>query len=243
MQRKTAEPMRLQKYLSDCGVLSRRAADAAIAAGEVTVNGTVAVLGQKVMPGRDTVLYQGKRVRQPIGQKVYIKLNKPEGYVTTLSDEKGRPCVAELVRGVGTRVYPCGRLDMDSEGLLILTNDGELANKLTHPRHTIPKIYYVKVDAEITLEQLERLNLPMTVDGYDLQPVYTELISRKSGHSNLRMTLYEGRNRQIRKMCEQVGLGVRHLRRIAIGPITLGKLRAGEWEYLTREQVNYLKTR
>lgn len=243
MERKPKnEPVRLQKYLSECGVLSRRAAEEAIANGEVTVNGETAEIGQKVSP-RDEVRYRGKFIKRPIRGKIYIKLNKPSGYVTTLSDEKGRPCVASLVEKVGARVYPCGRLDMDSEGLLILTDDGELANKLTHPRHTIPKIYHVKVDAEITLEQLEKLNLPMEIDGYTILPVYTELLTKKDGHSNLRMTLYEGRNRQIRKMCEQVGLGVRRLKRVGIGPISLGKLRPGEWEYLTKEQIDYLKTR
>ena len=243
VQRKKAEPVRLQKYLSECGVLSRRAAEEAILNGTVTVNGQPAVLGQKVTAGQDEVVYGGKKIRPLIGEKIYIRLNKPVGYVTTLSDDKGRPCVASLVENVGARVYPCGRLDMDSEGLLILTNDGELANKLTHPRHTIPKIYHVKLDAEITLEQLEKLNLPMEIDGYTILPVYTELLSRRDGHSNVRMTLYEGRNRQIRKMCEQVGLGVRRLKRVAVGPITLGRLKPGQWDYLTKEQVNYLQTR
>lgn len=238
-----AEPERLQKYLSECGVLSRRAAEDAIRQGQVTVNGEPAEIGTKVTPGKDEVRYDGKTVRPSVGEKVYIRLYKPVGYVTTLSDDRGRKCVSELVEGVGTRVYPCGRLDMDSEGLLILTNDGDLANKLTHPRHTIPKIYHVKLDAELTLEQLEKLNQPMEIDGYTILPVYTELLTRRDGHSNVRMTLYEGRNRQIRKMCEQVGLNVRRLKRVGIGPITLGRLRPGQWEYLTKEQVDYLKTR
>ena len=232
---------RLQKYMADCGLMSRRAAEEEIRKGFVTVNGVSAELGTKVTPGVDQVLYKNRKVLMPRGEHIYIMLNKPAGYVTTASDEQGRPCVTDLVKAVGRRVYPIGRLDMASEGLLLLTDDGALTEKLTHPRHSIPKIYNVKVEGEITEEQYKALLSPMEIDGYPIRPVYTEVLKRKDGKTLLQMTLYEGRNRQIRKMCEQVGLQVRFLKRIAIGNLTLGRLRVGEWRYLTKEQVSYLK--
>ena len=232
---------RLQKYMADCGLMSRRAAEEEIRKGLVTVNGVPAELGTKVTPGVDQVLYKNRKVVMPLGEHVYIMLNKPAGYVTTANDEKGRPCVTDLVKAVGRRVYPIGRLDMASEGLLLLTDDGALTETLTHPRHSIPKIYNVKVEGEITEEQYKTLLSPMEIDGYPIRPVYTEVLKRKDGKTLLQMTLYEGRNRQIRKMCEQVGLQIRFLKRIAIGNLTLGRLRVGEWRYLTKEQVSYLK--
>lgn len=232
---------RLQKYMADCGLMSRRAAEEEIRKGLVTVNGVPAELGTKVTPGVDQVLYKNRKVVMPRGEHVYIMLNKPAGYVTTANDEKGRPCVTDLVKAVGRRVYPIGRLDMASEGLLLLTDDGALTETLTHPRHSIPKIYNVKVEGEITEEQYKALLSPMEIDGYPIRPVYTEVLKRKDSKTLLQMTLYEGRNRQIRKMCEQVGLQIRFLKRIAIGNLTLGRLRVGEWRYLTKEQVSYLK--
>lgn len=232
---------RLQKYMADCGLMSRRAAEEEIRKGLVTVNGVPAELGTKVTPGVNQVLYKNRKVVMPRGEHVYIMLNKPAGYVTTANDEKGRPCVTDLVKAVGRRVYPIGRLDMASEGLLLLTDDGALTETLTHPRHSIPKIYNVKVEGEITEEQYKTLLSPMEIDGYPIRPVYTEVLKRKDGKTLLQMTLYEGRNRQIRKMCEQVGLQIRFLKRIAIGNLTLGRLRVGEWRYLTKEQVSYLK--
>ncbi len=232
---------RLQKYMADCGLMSRRAAEEEIRKGLVTVNGVPAELGTKVTPGVDQVLYKNRKVVMPRGEHVYIMLNKPAGYVTTANDEKGRPCVTDLVKAVGRRVYPIGRLDMASEGLLLLTDDGALTETLTHPRHSIPKIYNVKVEGEITEEQYKTLLSPMEIDGYPIRPVYTEVLKRKDGKTLLQMTLYEGRNRQIRKMCEQVGLQIRFLKRIAIGNLTLGRLLVGEWRYLTKEQVSYLK--
>ena len=222
-------------------MMSRRAAEEEIRKGLVTVNGVPAELGTKVTPGVDQVLYKNRKVVMPRGEHVYIMLNKPAGYVTTANDEKGRPCVTDLVKAVGRRVYPIGRLDMASEGLLLLTDDGALTETLTHPRHSIPKIYNVKVEGEITEEQYKTLLSPMEIDGYPIRPVYTEVLKRKDGKTLLQMTLYEGRNRQIRKMCEQVGLQIRFLKRIAIGNLTLGRLRVGEWRYLTKEQVSYLK--
>ncbi len=237
------DSIKLQKYFTDCGVMSRRAAEKEIAEGRVRVNGQVAEAGQRIIPGVDKVTYLGKPVEMPKFKKnIYVMLNKPRGYLTTMSDDRGRATVAELVENVGARVYPVGRLDMDSEGLLLLTNDGDLALKLTHPRHEIPKIYHVKVGGVVSRETLKQLNSPMEIDGYKLLPVKTELISIKDNSSVLRMTLFEGRNRQIRKMCDSVELEVIRLTRIAIGKITLGDLAPGKWRYLSSSQVEYLKS-
>lgn len=235
------EKIRLQKYFTDCGVLSRRAAEDEIKAGKVKVNGICAELGDKIDPEIDIVEYKGKRIVPRSTQDlVYILLNKPCGVVTSAKDEKGRICVTDLVK-CGTRVYPVGRLDLNSQGLILMTNDGELTNKLTHPRHEIPKIYEVDVVGKVTTEQLNALNSSMTIDGYVLLPVKTEFLSKNEKFTTLRMTLYEGRNRQIRKMCEQVGLKVAKLTRVAIGNITLGNLQGGKWRYLTKEEINMLK--
>ena len=235
------EKIRLQKYFTDCGVLSRRAAEEEIKMGKVKVNGICAELGDKIDPETDVVEYKGKRIMPRKEDKmVYILLNKPAGVVTSAKDEKGRICVTDLVK-CGTRVYPVGRLDLNSQGLILMTNDGELTNKLTHPRHEIPKIYEVDVVGKVTTEQLTVLNSSMTVDGYVLLPVKTEFITKNDKFTTLRMTLFEGRNRQIRKMCEQVGLKVAKLTRVAIGNITLGDLQGGKWRYLTNEEIRMLK--
>ena len=235
------EQIRLQKLFTDCGILSRRAAEEEIKAGKVTVNGVVVELGQKVSPDTDVVVYKGKRIiPQEKKDFVYILLNKPCGIVTSAKDEKGRKCVTDIVK-VGTRVYPVGRLDLNSQGLIIMTNDGELTNKLTHPRHEIPKIYEVEVKGEITREQLSALNESMVLDEYIIMPVKTELISKSSASSTLKMTLFEGRNRQIRKMCESQDLKVIKLTRVAIGPIKMDSLPSGKWRYLTDEEIKILK--
>ncbi len=236
------EEMRLQKFISTAGIMSRRAAEKEIEAGNIKVNGLPAEPGQKVVPGKDRVTYKGKPVViENANRKIYIMLNKPRGYITTLSDEKSRKCVAELIKDVGERVYPIGRLDMESDGLLLFTNDGELANKLTHPKHSIPKIYHVKVKGEISGEQLKKLGQPMIIDEYEIMPVECEIVTRKDNYTVIKMTLFEGRNRQIRKMCELVELEVMSLRRVAIGNIKLGDLSPGKWRYLTKTQVDYLK--
>ncbi|MBQ9978545.1 MAG: rRNA pseudouridine synthase [Clostridia bacterium] len=235
------EKIRLQKYFTDCGVLSRRAAEEEIKAGKVKVNGIQAELGDKIDSETDVVEYKGRRIMpQKDEKRVYILLNKPCGVVTSARDEKNRTCVTDLVK-CGTRVYPVGRLDLNSQGLILMTNDGELTNKLTHPRHEIPKIYEVEVVGKVTTEQLNTLNSSMTVDGYVLLPVKTEFLSKDDKFTTLRMTLYEGRNRQIRKMCEQVGLKVAKLTRVAIGSIKLGDLQIGKWRYLTNDEINKLK--
>ncbi len=234
------EPIKLQKYFSDCGIMSRRAAEEEIKKGHVRVNGEIALLGQRIDPDRDTVEYKGTTLQKSNDEKLYILLNKPRGYVTTLSDEKGRKTVTDLLKTVSSRVYPVGRLDMDSDGLLILTNDGELTNRLTHPKHEIPKIYHVTVKGNVSPAQLAALRAPMLIDGYEILPVKTEIIGTGTSSTTLRMTLYEGRNRQIRKMCQTQDLKITRLCRVALGSITLGSLEAGKWRYLTSDELEYL---
>ena len=234
------EPIRLQKYFTDCGVLSRRAAEAEIAAGKVTVNGEVATIGQKIDPDRDTVIYKGKKLTKSREARHTVLLNKPRGVVTTLSDEKGRQTVADLIKNTGLRLYPVGRLDMDSDGLLLLTDDGELANHLTHPRHEIPKYYHVTVRGAVSETMLARLCEPFLLDGYETRPVKVTLLAASSKETVLLFPLYEGRNRQIRHLCEAAGLTVRRLIRVSIGNLKLDGLGSGKWRYLTPDEVAYL---
>lgn len=222
--------------------MSRRAAESEIAAGNVKVNGETAEIGQKIDPAADRVEYKGKVIKARRGtNRKYLMLNKPRGYVTTLSDEKGRKCVTELLTGVGARVYPVGRLDYNSEGLLLFTDDGELANALTHPSHSIPKYYHVRVRGEVSKAKLAELAGVDEIDGYKILPVGCTLISKSETSSVIEMELFEGRNRQIRKMCESVGLEVARLKRVAVGKLELGELKKGEWRYLDKEEVDYLK--
>lgn len=222
--------------------MSRRAAEAEIAAGKVTVNGIVASVGDKVDPDVDVVVFDGRTLKYPTGEHVYIMLHKPRGYLTAMSDDRGRKCVSELVHSVGSRVYPVGRLDLNSEGLLLMTDDGELANLLTHPRHAVGKVYNVSVRGEITEDMLERLRAPMLIDGYKTQGAEVSVIETHEGGGKLRITLYEGRNREIRKMCEQVGLTVSRLCRVQIGEIKLDNLALGKWRALDRAQIAYLNS-
>lgn len=231
-----------------CGEMSRRAAENEIAAGNVTVNGVVASLGDKIDPKCDTVRLGTKIIAPAQSGHTYIMLNKPMGYVTTMSDEKGRKCVSELVADCPARVYPVGRLDMYSEGLLIFTDDGELANRLMHPSHSFEKVYKVKVKGELSDESIKALTSPMELDGYALQPIEAKIIARGrkdlSGnvYSVLLITLHEGRNRQIRKMCEKCGITVMRLKRISVGPIELGSLESGKWRHLSAGEVSRLKS-
>ena len=234
------ENIRIQKFFTDNAIMSRRAAEAAILDGRVTVNGAPAQIGQKIDPERDSVTLDGKPVANTIVEKTYIMLNKPRGYVTTLSDEQGRHTVAELVADLGVRVYPVGRLDMDSEGLLILTNDGELTLRLTHPRHDIPKIYHVTLKGQATNSDIDKLRSVRRIDNYDLAPVGIKLIRHEGNGSILEFTLHEGRNRQIRKMCEAATLKITRLKRVAIGSLELGDLGNGRWRHLTQKQIDYL---
>lgn len=236
------EPIRIQKYISDCGIMSRRAAEEEIKRGRVSVNGEPAALGMKIDPTKDSVKVGAKLIK-PRGTKkyVYLMLNKPRGFVTTMSDDRGRPCVADLVSDIGTRVYPVGRLDYDSEGLLLFTDDGALANKLMHPKGHIPKVYHVKTPTEVGNDTIKRLNKSFEIDGYTTKPAECTVVSMKKGATILRIVLQEGRNRQIRKMMESLELEIDYLKRVAIGDIKLGNLKAGEWRRLTPAQVAYLK--
>ena len=234
--------VRLQKMLADCGVASRRKAEDLIRAGSVKVNGVVAEIGDKVNPFKDKVMVNGRRVTGNAKPRHrYIMLNKPRGYVTTMSDERGRKCVAELVSGIEERVYPVGRLDRDSEGMLLFTNDGDFANKIMHPKKDIYKVYRVTVRPSITDEMIEEFETGMMLDGRKTAPAEVRVISKQEGRVVLEILLREGRNRQIRKMCEQLSLHIMTLKRISIGEVKLGNLALGEWRYLTKSQIESLK--
>lgn len=231
--------VRLQKYLSECGVASRRKAEDLIMAGRVKVNGKPASIGDKIDPIRDTVVVAGKKIKKT-KKNTYIMLHKPRGFITTLSDEMGRKCVAQLVEDVGTRVYPVGRLDRDSEGLLLLTDDGEFANALTHPTRHVPKTYRVTVRPTITEEQITALTTGIEIDGRMTMPSEVRVLEKKEGRVVLEIIIYEGRNRQIRKMCDSLGLEVARLKRTQIGSVKLGMLKQGDWRNLTEEEVHKL---
>ena len=229
---------RLQKILSARGVCSRRKAEEWIAAGRVSVNGKPAVVGQTADPDLDLILLDGEPLPTG-GEYVYIMLHKPRGYVTTLSDEKGRPEVTQLVN-CGTRVYPVGRLDMDSEGLLLLTNDGALANALMHPGFEVNKTYEVWVTGfQPGADKL--LERPVVLDGRPIRRPDVRLLSARDGIAHLHITIHEGRNRQVRRMCQTAGMRVTRLRRIAEGPLNLGNLKKGTWRYLTDPELAELK--
>ena len=234
------EFIKIQKFFTDNGIMSRRAAEEEIKKGRVSVNGKPAEIGMRIDPETDVVKYLGKEIKPRATENVYILLNKPRGIVTTMSDEKGRTSVSALVSGVGARVYPVGRLDMDSDGLLILTNDGELTNILTHPRHTIPKIYEVTVSGEPSDSALAILRSALVIDGYEILPVRVDVVSRGKSETVLKMTLFEGRNRQIRKMCDAADLKIKRLSRVAIGDISLGDLAPGKWRHLSENEVAML---
>ena len=226
--------------MADAGVMSRRAAEEAIRCGKILVNGHPAELGMKIDPKNDQVVYGGKRIVYTAREHTYIMLNKPRGYLSSTSDDRGRKCVTELLTGVSARVYPVGRLDLISEGMLLLTDDGELKNRLTHPSHSVPKVYRVKVGSKVTEEQYLTLTSPLVIDGYKIRPVEVTLGEADESGQVMKMTLYEGRNRQIRKMCEAAGLTVKRLSRISIGKLKLDGLPTGKWRYLEPAEVDYL---
>lgn len=231
--------IRLQKFLSEAGVASRRKAEEMIRNGMVKVNGSVARIGDSVDPKKDTVLVKGKKVLKQNKMR-YILLNKPRGYVTTTDDDLGRKCVLELVKDVKERIYPVGRLDRVSEGALILTNDGAFANAMMHPSRHVPKTYRVTVRPEATAEQVDILSTGVELDGRMTAPADVYVLSKEEGRAVLEIVLYEGRNRQIRRMCEALGLEVARLRRVAVGPIKLGMLPTGQWRDLTPDEVTAL---
>ncbi len=227
---------RLQKIISNAGITSRREAEKLINSGRVTVNNLVANLGDRASED-DIIRIDGKELKvKPT--KTYIMLNKPVGYVTTLKDEKGRKNVVDLVKNVGTRVYPIGRLDLQSEGLLLLTNDGNFANIVMHPKHKISKRYHVKVEGDT--KRLQELSNPMKIDGVDITPAKVEVLYKEGKNAEVYMTIYEGRNRQIRKMCEKCGLRVLMLKRINIGRLELGELSRGKWRHMSKSEIDYL---
>ena len=231
---------RLQKILSARGAASRRKAEELIRAGRVTVNGIPAVLGTAADPETDVIKIDGKPLPGP-QKNVYILLHKPRGYVTTLSDEKGRRNVTQLVAGCGCRVYPVGRLDMDSEGLLLLTNDGDFAQKLTHPSKEVDKVYEVSVTGYTPGAQ-ERLARPITLDGYTIAKPGVRLLNAQGDRARLEVTIHEGRNRQVRRMCADAGMEVKRLLRVREGKLCLGDLKSGQWRYLTEEEVRTILT-
>ncbi len=231
--------IRLQKHLSECGVASRRKAEELIMAGKVKVNGHVATIGTKVDPKRDKVVVRGKTV-VAVRQKVYIMLHKPRGYVTTVNDEFNRKTVMDLVKDVGVRVFPVGRLDMDSEGLLFLTNDGEFANRLTHPSRHVTKTYRVTVDGAVDDEMLDKLCTGIDLDGKMTLPCDVFVVERRETRTVLNFIISEGRNRQIRRMCEAVGLKVLRLKRMEIAGVKMGMLPQGKWRPLNEREMTRL---
>lgn len=226
---------RLQKILSARGVASRRKAEEMITAGRVAVNGRIACLGECADPDQDEILVDGKALPCE-SEKVYIMLHKPRGYVTTLSDEKGRPDVGQLVTDCNMRVYPVGRLDYDSEGLLLMTNDGDFANRLMHPKHEINKTYEVTVKGyhEAAAVLLCR---PIELDGYRIKPPKVKVVRAEGDRAKIQVTIHEGRNRQVRRMCAAAGMEVIRLVRISEGNLQLGNLPRGKWRYLTEEEL------
>lgn len=231
---------RVQKLIASSGLCSRRAAEALIEEGRVSLNGQRVSLGERAGPG-DLVEVDGKPLPTPVG-RTYIMLNKPRGYVTTMDDEKGRKTVAMLVEGLEARVFPVGRLDMNSEGLLIMTDDGELANRLTHPSHRKLKTYEVRVRGEALSSALELLKQPMELDGVNVKAKTVSLLSGEGDSSGLvSITIGEGRNRQVRRMCEKAGLQVLRLKRVAEGGLSLGSLRPGTWRFLSPEEIDKLQ--
>lgn len=234
------KPIRLQKFMADAGLMSRRAAEEEIRLGRVSVNGHPAEIGMVIDPAHDLVTYRGRRIAFVRREHVYIMMNKPRGYLCATEDDRGRKCVTDLLDGVDARVYPVGRLDLTSEGMLLLTDDGELKNRLTHPKNSPAKVYRVKVAESVSDEQHKALTEPMDIDGYTIRPVEVTVGEHDESGTVLKMTLHEGRNRQIRKMCETVGLTVKRLSRISIGNLKLDGLPVGKWRYLDEKEVAYL---
>lgn len=237
------EKIRIQKIMSDCGVCSRRKAEEYIAAGRVKVNGRPCKLGDKALPGKDLITLDGEKINIPKKKQLYyIMLHKPRGYVTTMNDELDRRCVTELLEDFPERVYPVGRLDKNSEGLLLLTNDGNFANDIMHPSRHISKTYRVTVRPDINDDQLVKLSTGVEIDGRMTNECSVIVLDKQPNRVVLQMTIHEGRNRQIRKMCEAVGLEVARLKRTAIGPIKLGMLQPGEYRELTSEELRAIRT-
>jgi len=233
--------IRLQKYMADCGVASRRRAEEYIAAGKVSVNGLIAQVGAKIVPGVDQVVFNGSLIVSKSENAVYIMLNKPAGVITSASDQFGRKTVLDLVSGVEARLFPIGRLDYATSGLILLTNDGALTHILSHPRHGSEKTYIAKVATPLDDSVVQAFANGIEIDGYMTRPAQLEIVG--ADKKTAKIILKEGRNRQIRKMFEALGIGVVSLKRTAMGKIVLGGLKVGQWRHLTAEEVVYLKAR
>jgi 23S rRNA pseudouridine2605 synthase len=227
--------VRLQKYLADCGIASRRAAEGLIAQGRVAVNGSIAQIGQQVTPGEDEVTLDG----QPAGaeKKVYILLNKPEGAVTTAADTHGRKTVLDCIHGVRARLFPVGRLDMDVEGALLLTNDGDLAYRLMHPRFEVPKVYMARVRGRVQPEAIRHIESGVELEDGMTAPARCAIANRGDNTTLIRLTLHEGKKREVKRMCAAVGHPVITLHRVSFGNVRVEGLRSGEWRYLTNDEV------
>ncbi len=232
--------MRLQKYLADCGVASRRKSEELIAQGRVRVNGEIVTqMGSVVEPGKDTITFDGKKV-SPEKQKIYIVLNKPAGVVSTCSDDRGRTTVMEYVGDIKERLFPVGRLDFTTEGLLLMTNDGRLANVLTHPKHNVEKKYLAVIDSQISDEEIKKLEEGVTIDGYRTARAVFRVLNKGESRTEMLCVITEGKNRQLRRMFEAVGKNVVYLKRVGVGDIKLGNLKKGAYRRLTGEEIDYL---
>lgn len=236
------EKVRIQKIIADAGIASRRKAEELITAGAVTVNGKKAKLGDKADPYKDRINVAGRDiVLRKNSKKYYIMLHKPRGFITTMSDEGGRKCVAELIDDVPARLFPVGRLDRESEGLLLMTNDGAFANMISHPSTHFPKTYRVTVRPRITEDQLTKLTTGIVIEGRMSMPAAIHVVKSEQDRTVLEIVLEEGRNRQIRKMCEAIGLEVARLKRTAVGPIRLGMLQPGKYRELTPDEMRAIR--
>lgn len=227
---------RIQKIISASGFASRRAGEELLRGGRVTVNGITAALGDSADAETDAICVDGKPLCRP-AEKTYIMLNKPRGYVTTLKDEKGRRCVSDLISGAGVRLYPVGRLDMYSEGLLIMTDDGDFANRMMHPSSEIKKTYHAWLEGECSEGSLRILRSPMMIDGCMISPAQVDILHKDADYTKLAVTIHEGRNRQIRKMCKAAGVKLTRLKRVAEGGLQLGSLETGHWRYLSGDEL------
>ncbi|MBR4015691.1 MAG: rRNA pseudouridine synthase [Anaerotignum sp.] len=234
---------RLQKFLAEAGVASRRKAEELIVAGKIKVNGkTVTELGTKIDPRKDEITYLGKKISTKETKHIYIMLHKPEGYVTTAKEQFGRPAVLDLIKGVEERIFPVGRLDYDTSGLLLLTNDGDLTYKLTHPKHDVDKTYIARIYGTPTEMDLQKFRRGVFVDGKRTKPAKIQILEKGERICTVEIIIHEGRNRQVRKMCEAIKHPVAQLKRVATGDLKLGDLPKGKFRHLTEKEVKYLKS-
>ena len=240
MENKNSE-IRLQKFLAQAGIASRRGSEELILQGLIKVNGNTAKIGDKINPRKDDVVFQGKKIKVSSGPKYYIMLYKPRGYITTMHDEKNRKCVAQLIKDVPVKLHPVGRLDKDSEGLLLMTNDGDFTNNIIHPSKHVSKTYRVTIRPTISEDQIVKLCTGIRIDSRETLPAKVNVISQETNRCVLEISIQEGRNRQIRKMCESLGLEVARLKRISIGKIKLGMLKPGLWRILSDDEINSFK--